>query len=146
MSILWTSRNLLIFCFIRFFGYWFLSYKFFIFVSSYLKAIKTEHILELCLDQGFPKWAMTDIQGATSSKGARGGPWAVKEPQRGHRSWFEKFETHTRYSGVANEEQKKKVIGVTYGSLWVILLKGSMTFLISLKGAICKKFGKPWFR
>ena len=22
--------------------------------------------------QGFPKWAMTDIQGATSSKGARG--------------------------------------------------------------------------
>ena len=25
------------------------------------------------LYQGFPKWAMTDIQGATSSKGARGG-------------------------------------------------------------------------
>ena len=31
------------------------------------------------LEQGFPKWAMTDIQGATSSKGARGeGAWAVK--------------------------------------------------------------------
>ena len=35
--------------------------------------------------------------------------------------------------------QKKKVLGIIYGSLWVILLKGAMTFLISLKGAICKK-------
>ena len=77
LSILWTSRNLLIFCFIRFFGYWFLSYKFFIFVSSYLKAIKTEHILELCLDQDFPKLAMTDIQGAMSSKGAMGSKIAI---------------------------------------------------------------------
>ena len=35
--------------------------------------------------------------------------------------------------------KKKNVLGVFYGSLWVILLKGAMTFLISLKVAICKK-------
>ena len=36
------------------------------------------------LDQGFPKWAMTDIQGPRAAKGPEGGPWAVKEPQGGH--------------------------------------------------------------
>ena len=50
-----------------------------------------------------------------------------------------KISSKTRYSWVADEEQKKKVLGIIYGSLWVILLKGAMTFLISLKGAICKK-------
>ena len=53
--------------------------------------IAIEYNLKLVLDQGFPKWAkrpqrgpMTDTQGATSSKGATGGPLAVKEPQGGH--------------------------------------------------------------
>ena len=56
-----------------------------------------------------------------------------------------KLPTYTRYSWVADEEQKKKkILGITYGSLWVILLKGTMTFLISLKKAICKKsLGNP---
>ena len=75
------------------------------------------------------------------------------------RSWLE---TYNRYFGVADEEQKKKVLSVFYGSLqtytiyswdadeeqkkciiygnlWVILLKGAMTFWISLKGVISKK-------
>ena len=38
----------------------------------YFKKLKFS--IYVCLDQGFPKWAMTDIQGAISSKGARGGP------------------------------------------------------------------------
>ena len=52
---------------------------------------------------GFPKvgqvahlGSMTDFQGATSSKGARGGAMRSK------------FETYTRYSWVADKEQKKK--------------------------------------
>ena len=48
--------------------------------------------------------------------------------------------TYTRYSRVWDEKQKKKkLLGVVYGSFWVILLKGAMAFIISLKGAICKK-------
>ena len=53
--------------------------------------------------------------------------------------FYGSLQTFTRYSWVADEEQKKKVLGVICGSLWVILLKGAMTFLISLKGVICKK-------
>ena len=37
----------------------------------------------IVVDQGFPKWTMTDTQGTTSSKGAKGGPWAVKEVTEG---------------------------------------------------------------
>ena len=33
------------------------------------------------------------------------------------RAMKSKFETYTRYSGVDDEEQKKKVLGVFYGSL-----------------------------
>ena len=33
------------------------------------------------------------------------------------RSYFEKFEIYTRYSGVADKELKKKVLSVVYGSL-----------------------------
>ena len=36
-------------------------------------------------------------------------------------------------------KSKKKVLGIAYGSLLLILLKGAMAFLNSLKGAICKK-------
>ena len=67
-----------------------------------------------------------------------------------------KFKTYIRYFEVLNKEQKKKVFGVLmvvlkvellmkskksvhYGSFWVILLQGAITFLISLKGAIWKK-------
>ena len=42
--------------------------------------------------------------------------------------FYGSLQTYTRYSWVADEEQKKKVLGVIYGSLWVILLKGAMTF------------------
>ena len=52
------------------------------------------------------------------------------------------FKSYTRYSWVADEEQKKKVLGVFYGSFLVVLLKGAMDFLISLKGAIWIKFYK----
>ena len=64
------------------------------------------------------------------NNGEEGEPWAVKEPQKNLWRW-----TYTRYSLVADEEQKKKV----YVSLWVILLKGAMAFLISSNGANCKK-------
>ena len=59
--------------------------------------------------------------------------------KKGLRCFYGSLQTYTRYSWVADEEQKKKVLGIIYGSLWVILLKGAMTFLIFLKGAICKK-------
>ena len=36
------------------------------------------------LDQGFPKWAMTDTQGATSSKWVRGGGMSSKGTTGGH--------------------------------------------------------------
>ena len=42
--------------------------------------------------------------------------------------FYGSLKTYTRYSWFADEEQKKTVIGVFYGSLWVILLKGAMTF------------------
>ena len=44
------------------------------------------------------------------------------------------LETYTKCSRVADEEQKKDL-----RCFWVILLKGAMAFLISLKGAICRK-------
>ena len=59
---------------------------------------------------------------------------------------YSRLQTYTRYSGVADEEQNKIVVGVMYGSLWVILLKRAMAFLISLKGPLVKTFGKPWLR
>ena len=39
------------------------------------------------------------------------------------------FETYTRYSWVAEKEQKK-VLGVFSGSFWAALLKGAIAFLI----------------
>ena len=40
------------------------------------------------------------------------------------------------------DKEQKKCFEVFYGSLWVILLKGAIAFLISLEGAICKKVWK----
>ena len=37
-----------------------------------------QFLSKIAIEQGFPKWAMTDIQGATSSKGARGGAIGCK--------------------------------------------------------------------
>ena len=45
----------------------------------------TKKISIVTLKQGFPKWAMSDIQGAMRSQ----------------------FETYNKYSGVADEEKKK---------------------------------------
>ena len=83
--------------------------------------IKQKALIVAFRRAGFPKvsqvtplGAMKDTQGATNSKGARGGPWAVKEPQGAMRSYFK---TYTRYSWVADEKQKKKVSGLFFGSL-----------------------------
>ena len=64
-------------------------------------------------------------RGAMSSKGTTGGPW-------GHN-------LNLTLSLVVDEEQKKKVLSVFYGSLWVIVLKGAIAFITSLRGATCKK-------
>ena len=70
---------------------------------------------------GFPKVGQVAPLGAMSSKGVRGGPW-------GHNLnlTLDILELQMKW--------KKKDLGVFYGSLWVILLKG----------AICKKIWKPW--
>ena len=48
------------------------------------------------------------------------------------------LETYTRYSRVANEEQKKRILGVLSN-----LAEGRHGFFIFFEGAICKKVWKP---
>ena len=54
------------------------------------------------------------------------------------------FKTYTRYSWVADEEFKKKVLGVLNGCFWVVLLEEAIAFFNFCKGGTIKKFGKPW--
>ena len=41
----------------------------------------------------------------------------MKSKKKGLRCYYGSLQTYTRYSGVADEEKKKKVLGVFYGSL-----------------------------
>ena len=116
------------------------------------------------MGQVAPFGAMTDTQGATSSKGVRGGamsskgatggPWRhnlkltldilelqMKSKKQVLGVFYGSLETYTKYSWVADEEQKKKkVLCVFYRSLWVTyMLKGAIAFSNSLKVAICNK-------
>ena len=57
------------------------------------------------------------------------------------RSWFV---TYTRYSGVVDEEQKKRSLGVFYDSFWVIFVQGCHSFYNFSKGGYLKKsLGNP---
>ena len=51
------------------------------------------------------------------------------------------FETYTIYSGINDEEQKKKVLGAFNGNLGNIV-EGAIVFVISWKKAF-KKMGNP---
>ena len=51
------------------------------------------------LNQGFPKWAMTDIQRAMRHKGAKGGSMSCKGATGGHEVIIK---TYTRYYGVVD--------------------------------------------
>ena len=46
------------------------------------------------------------------------------------------LKTYTRYSRVADKEQKKKVSGVLNYSFWTAFLEGAIAYLISLIEAI----------
>ena len=57
------------------------------------------------------------------------------------------FKTYTRYSWTADEEQKKKVLGVSNGRfLRGVVGRGNSLFNFLKGGHLKKKFGKPWFR
>ena len=54
------------------------------------------------------------------------------------------FETYTRYSWDADEEQKKGIKCFKCSFYLIVLFEETVAFLISLKGAIWKKsFGNP---
>ena len=59
----------------------------------------------------------------------------------------ENCETYTRYSWVADKEQKKNMLSVLNGS-FLSSLVGEGNSLLSLfeRGNLKKQFGKPWYK
>ena len=94
------------------------------------------------LHQGFPKWVKSPpwgpwqiLRGPRATRGKKG---ALSSKRATERAWDHNLKLTLDILAL-HMKSEKEGLKCFYGSLWVILLKRAIAFLISLKGAICKR-------